>query len=270
MMISSTPKYTQDAISRRFRVYKDYVRSRPSLLKSTSSTHNPHTSLKHINIQAFTHLILAIPLHIIYLTNTMKFTTSAAHALLVLLPIAIDAAAIDMTGGKAVTARSEDAGQLFSRGDDCPTVDQIEKWLYENTSTGPNIVFSTARPMEDQVVKFAASKGASDFGKAFGNQGTEWQKLCSTEQDLDARMSEAFARTATGDTAYLVLGDEPIEETSYWRRSEYATLAAKKMKIIAVCDDAFDQTEEYVPHNNPFQAGQESPSPSKLRREIAF
>ncbi|KAJ1323467.1 hypothetical protein MN608_11622 [Microdochium nivale] len=204
----------------------------------------------------------------------MKFTSSVAHALLVLLPIAIDAAAINVTGSKAVTARSGGAGLHFRRGDECPTVDEIEKWLKENTSTGPNIIFSTAGAMSDQVDKFANSKGASDFDKAFGAQGAEWQKLCSDEQDLDARMSEAFARTATGDTVYLVLGDGPIEESSYWRRSEYATIEGKKMKIVAVCDDAFDQTEDYVPHNNPFEAGEdsdeESSSSTKLRRHVTF
>ncbi|KAJ1323611.1 hypothetical protein MN608_10855 [Microdochium nivale] len=178
----------------------------------------------------------------------MKFFSSTASALLLLLPIAIDAAAIDTTRGNAVASR-----KVQARDDEKCTVDIMVKWLDENASSGPTIVFYAGRPDELASEEFAGTKGASDFDMAFGAQGEEWEEDCEAEgKDRDDLMSQAFAKHATGDTAWLVLGTKPIVPESYWVRSEYQIVKEKGMKIIAVSDTAWEKQQEYKPHENPW------------------
>lgn len=183
---------------------------------------------------------------------------SATVAFLALLPIAANAAAIDRTVAKAPAARSSTTGILHdvqTRDDvTCPSVDDMVQWLSENVSTGPTNVFYAAGADEIAVGDFAGEKGFSDFDAAFGTtyQETYDDACAAVGVDIVDRMSQAFARSATGSTAYLVLGTLSIDPNRYWVSSEYDIVKGKGMRIVAVNDATFEE-KDYSPHTNPWQ-----------------
>lgn len=189
----------------------------------------------------------------------MKSFKSATVAFLALLPIAANAAAIDRTMAKAPATRSSTVDIVHAvevRDDDvtCPSVDDMVQWLSENVSTGPTNVFYAAGADEIAVGDFAGEKGFSDFDAAFGATYQEtYDDACAAEGvDIVDRMSQAFAHSASGSTAYLVLGTLSIDPDRYWVSSEYDIVKSKGMKIVAVNDATFEE-KDYSPHTNPWQ-----------------
>ncbi|KAJ1324766.1 hypothetical protein MN608_09469 [Microdochium nivale] len=188
----------------------------------------------------------------------MKSFKSATLAFLTLLPIAANAVAIERTEAKDLAARSGTAGvhNVEKREDDvnCPSVSDMVQWLSENVSTGPTNVFYAADADAGAVTELAGKKGFSDFDKAFGTTYQEtYDDACAAEDiDIVDRMSQAFAKSASGGTVYLVLGPLAIDPARYWVASEYDIIKDKRMQIIAVNDVTWEE-KTYTPHNNPWE-----------------
>ncbi|KAH7024730.1 uncharacterized protein B0I36DRAFT_331965 [Microdochium trichocladiopsis] len=180
----------------------------------------------------------------------MKGITVFTQALIFALSFTVDAAPVyKPTGHEIRFSRGDDvdAAQFNPRGT-CPTVDEIQQWLADNTSVGANTVFWTSGADVTAAEKLAAQVGGQYFYGAYGSQQSIWQRDCQPKDRLVKRMSQALAKQATGQT-YIVLGAYAIGTDSVWLQDEYPNLSG--VTITAV-DDQLTKQEPYNPHVNPY------------------
>ncbi|KAJ1328161.1 hypothetical protein MN608_07497 [Microdochium nivale] len=191
----------------------------------------------------------------------MKFLSTFAQALLLALPLSIEASPVDITRG--VSARSAAyKGQLIRR--DCPSQETIDSYVADNGGVGASTVFYTATNGDDdeleRVKTFAGEVGGVWYESAVSaDQVDLWDAECTDDEVLanvlSTRISIAIAKLATG-TTYVLLGSNPISTTSTWVESEYPILEGKSdVNIVAVNLANFEERQDpYVAHENPWQS----------------
>lgn len=191
----------------------------------------------------------------------MKFLSTVAQALLLALPLSVDASPVDIK--KGLSARSAAyKSQLVRR--DCPSQETIDDYIINYGGVGPSTVFYTATDGEDdeldKVQKFAGDVGGKWFESAVSeDQRERWEEECSDE-DLLAnvvakRISIAIAKLATG-TTYVLLGKNDISSESTWVKDEYPILKDKSgVNIVAVNLEDFEEKQDpYKAHENPWKS----------------
>ncbi|KAH7027951.1 uncharacterized protein B0I36DRAFT_351413 [Microdochium trichocladiopsis] len=188
----------------------------------------------------------------------MKFFNTITQALLLALPLAIEASPVDMA--KAIRARAAYRNPLSRR--DCPSQDIIDDYVAAWGGVGDSTVFYTGFSDDadfDVVGDFAGQVGGKWYESAVSQQQMDtWDAECTDDEVLDnvlaTRVSVAIAKLATGKT-YVLLGEKAISSSSVWVTAEWPILKDRSgVEIIAVNAGNTAETQAYVAHQNPWQS----------------
>jgi len=145
----------------------------------------------------------------------------------------------------------------------CPSPQEMARWLEENTCIGDNTIFYTTPANERDAEQFSNQVGGTYYGVLIDqrmkkvNGATEdgifwkWVDACGgtpeEENKVAHHVSQALAMKATGPTYLMLPKGATPKPSSFWLVDEWPMLKKRGIKVTQVQPQTFDQT----PYNGP-------------------
>ncbi|KAL7622190.1 hypothetical protein AAE478_007693 [Parahypoxylon ruwenzoriense] len=176
----------------------------------------------------------------------MKFFTTFATGLTFIASVT---AAPTLSPEDVELVPKSDVNELQARAG-CPSVEDIQAWLRQNTQIGEKTVFYTGTAGNRDAQNYANAIGGHFWGNIYSTgQQLDWLGECGPgpEQDkLIPRMAAAMAKEARGETFVMINKGDSVRSASIWMTAEYPNLKGR-VKVTAVNPRNHNDKKEWAP-----------------------